>query len=247
MSLTGMSGCGRIRLFEDFTGEELPVAVAVAAEAAAGYGIGPYKLAGDTAETDTGFVTVSKANGFIRLSGNNEDGKGASIGTNVCFSPVLNGPLVLEARLELAALTARNVFVGFATANAADVAEPATALTVTITKVVPCVGFLLDSQLTSATYWHMPYILATDTTQTSTGVIASQAAVAAECDVLRIEVDPNGTARWFINGKLEQTKASAATTTTLLAGFVGVFGTTTTAADLDLDYLLIEANRDWTR
>ena len=247
MSLTGMSGCGRIRLFEDFTGEELPVAVAVVAEAAAGYGIGPYKLAGDTAETDTGFVTVSKANGFIRLSGNNEDGKGASIGTNVCFSPVLNGPLVLEARLELAALTARNVFVGFATANAADVAEPATATTVTITKVVPCVGFLLDSQLTSATYWHMPYILATDTTQTSTGVIASQAAVAAECDVLRIEVDPNGTARWFINGKLEQTKASAATTTTLLAGFVGVFGTTTTAADLDLDYLLIEANRDWTR
>ena len=48
---------------------------------------------------------------------------------------------------------------------------------------------------------------------------------------------------------LEQTVAAAlaATPATLLAGLVGVFATTTTVTDVDVDYLLIEANRDWTR
>lgn len=248
MSTSGMSGVGRIALFDDFCGPECAVGNAEAATTP-GHILGPFRITGDTVETDTGVVALDKANGFIRISGNNEDGKGVAIGTNVVFSPVLNGPLVLECRLELAALTTRVIFVGFATANADDVAEPCTATTTTITKVVPCVGFLLDSQLTASTAWHMPYILATDTTQTSTTVVSSQVAVAAESDILRIEIDPNGAARWFINGKLEQSVGAglAATPATLLAGMAACFGTTTTAADADLDYLLIEANRDWTR
>jgi len=64
-----------------------------------------------------------------------------------------------------------------------------------------------------------------------------------------VEVDSNGAARWYINGKLEQSVGAglAADVDTLLAGGVGCWGTTTTAADADVDYLLIEANRDWTR
>lgn len=252
MSLTGMSGNGRIRLFDDFCGPEIPVATNVAYGTTAGgcnYYIGPFKVVGDLAETDSGVVATSKANGWVTLTINDEDGKGVGLGTEVCFSPVLNGPLILEARVETSALTARSLFIGFAGTVADDVAEPVTSTTTTITKVVPCLGFILDSQLTAGTYWHMPYILASDTTQTSTGVVASQAAVAAEADVLRLEVDADGGARWYINGKLEQTVGAglAATPTTLLGMIVGGWGTTTTAADMAVDFIEVCANRDWTR
>jgi hypothetical protein len=252
MSITGQSGVGKIRWFNDFAGAEIPVANAVAYGTSAGgcnYFLGDFKVIGDLAETDTGAVSTSKANGYVLLSGNNEDGKGAAIATEINLSPALNGTIVVEARLERAVLTAGVVFVGLAGTLADDVAEPVTSTTVTITKVVPCIGFLLDSQLTAATYWHMPYILASDTTQASTDVVASQVAVAAESDVVRLEVDNNGAARWYINGVLEQSVGAGlgVTTTTLLGACVGCWGTTTTAATVDIDYLLVEANRDWTR
>lgn len=212
-----------------------------------GHIIGPFKVTGDLVRTDAGVASVSKSGGYVRLTGSaTADADSCVIGTEVIFSPALNGTLVLEVRLEMAALTARHVFAGFCTANADDCLEPVTSTGTTITKVVPTVGFVFDSQLTSGA-WHMPYLLATDSTQTSTTVQASQSPVAAESDILRVEIDPNGTARWLINGKLEQTKANAATTTTLLAGIVGVFSTTTTVSSVDLDYLLVEGNTDFTR
>ena len=252
MSISGQSGVGRVRLFNDFCGPEVPVANAVAYGATAGgcnYYLGDFSLKGDLVETDTGAVAQSKASGYIRLGGNNEDGKGAALCTEVCFSPALNGSIVVEARLERAAITAGVVFVGLAGTIADDVAEPCTSTGTTITKVVPCVGFVLDSQLTAGTYWHMPYLLASDTSQTSTDVDASQAAVAGESDILRLVVNSDGSAEWWINGKLEQTKGAglAATTTTLMGALVGCWGTTTTAASVDVDYFLVEANRDWTR
>jgi len=243
---------GKIRWVFDSAGAEIPIATNVAYGTTAGgctYFLGPFKALGDLAETDTGFVSVDKANGFLRISQNNEDGKGAGLGTAICLSPALNGTIVVEARLERAAVTAGVVFVGLASTIADDVAEPVTSATTTITKVVHCVGFLLDSQLTATATWHMPYLLAGDTTQTSTDVVSTQVAVAGECDIVRLEVFPDGGAEWYINGKLEQTVAAglAAATTTLQGALCGCWGTTTTAASVDLDYFLVEANRDWTR
>ena len=253
MSLTGMSGSGRIRMFNDFLGPEIPVANAVAYGTTAGgcnYYLGDFKVTGSLHDTDSGVVSLGKASGYVQLTSSaTADGDGCALGSEVCLSPALNGTLILEARVEMAALTARNVFVGFATANADEAKEPITATTLTLTKVVPAVGFLFDSQLTYGTYWFMPYILASDTTQTSTGIQSSQVAVAAESDVLRIEVDPDGGARWYINGKLEQTVGAglAATPATLQAALVGVWSTTTTVGSLDIDYIEVTANRDWTR
>jgi len=243
-----MGEFGQIFLFDDFCGPNCPVANAEAATTP-GHFIGPFRIVGDTVETDSGIVVASKASGWATLTVNDENGKGIGLGTDVCFSPVLNGPLVFETRVETSALTARCIFAGFAGTVADDVAEPVTSATTTITKVVPCLGFILDSQLTAGTYWHMPYLLAADTTQTSTTVVSGQVAVAAEADVLRLEVFPDGSAKWYINGKLEQTVAAglAATTTTLLGALVGGWGTTTTAADLSVDYIAVRGNRDWTR
>ena len=71
--------------------------------------------------------------------------------------------------------------------------------------------------------------------------------MATEWDVLRLEVDPNGTARYFINGELEDTITTAVSTTTLQGVICGPFGNASTITDLDVDYLLVNANRDWTR
>jgi hypothetical protein len=248
MGISGMGERGDIILFDDFCGPNCPVANAEAATTP-GHFIGPFRLVGDLVETDSGAVNAGKSSGYLTLTVNNEDGKGVGLATDVCFSPVLNGALVLEARVETSALTARSIFVGFAGTVADDVAEPVTSATTTITKVVPCVGFILDSQLTAGTYWHMPYILSTDSTQVSTAVQAKQVAVAAESDLLRLVIFPDGSAEWYINGVLEQSVAAAkaATPATLLGALVAGFGTTTTAADLSVDYMLVKANRDWTR
>lgn len=253
MSISGQGGPGRIRLFNDFCGPEIPVANAVAYGTTAGgcnYYLGDFKVTGSLHDVDSGVVSLGKASGYAQLlSSASADGDGVFVGTEVSLSPVLNGPLIVECRLELAALTARNVFVGLMSANADESKEPITATTLTLTKVVPAVGFLFDSQLTYGTYWFMPYILASDTTQTSTGIQSSQVAVAAESDILRLVVFPDGAAEWWINGKLEQTKGAglAATATTLMAAGVGVWSTTTTVGSADADYLLVDFNRDWTR
>jgi len=254
MSISGQSGVGKIRLFHDFLGAEVPEATNVAYATTAGgctYSIGDFRLVGDLADAaDGGLPTISKASGYARLTGTDEAGQGMAIATEVCFSPELNGPLVLEARLETQVLTARNIFVGFAGTIADLAVEPLTATTTTITKVVPAIGFLFDSQLTtSGTNWFMPYLLAGDTTQTSTDVVSSQTVVKEESDVLRLEIDSDGGARWYINGKLEQTVGAglAVTVGTLLGAEVGVYGTAATTTDVDIDYILVEANRDWTR
>lgn len=246
------SGYGRIFLFNDFCGPEIPVANAVAYGTSAGgcnYYLGDFAVKGDLGETDTGVVALGITSGAVRISGNNEDGKGVAITTDLVFSPALNGTLVLEARVQMQALTTRSVFIGFCGTIADDVAEPLTSVTVThtLTAANLC-GFVMDSQLTAGTAWHTCYNGGSTTGQTaSTSTTTGIVAVAAEWDVLRVEIDNNGTARFYINGVLERTVTGAVSTTTLQGAVVGCWGTTTTAADMDVDYIAVEAARDWTR
>jgi len=246
------SGYGRIRLFNDFCGPEIPVANAVAYGTSAGgcnYYLGDFAVKGDLGETDTGVVALGITSGAVRISGNNEDGKGVALTTDLVFSPALNGTLCVEARVQMQALTTRSVFIGLCGTIADDIAEPLTSATTThtLTATNLC-GFVMDSQLTAAAVWHAVYnggstTGQTDSTLTTTGI----SAVASEWDVLRLEVDPNGTARYWINGVLESTVTGAVSTTALQGAVVGCWGTTTTAADMDVDYIAVEANRDWTR
>ena len=243
---TVQSGPGRIIYQLDMLGAGYPHA----STAAGAQAFSQFALNGDLADTDTGVVPLAKAGGWARLTSTNEDGKGITIGTSACFSPVLNAPMSIETRLEMQALTTtlRVCFVGFCSANAADAAEPLTSTGTTFTPVATdYAGFLLDSQLTALTYWHMPYRGGAATSPTvSTDVICSQAAVAAASDILRVEVGPDGTVRWILNGKVEKELADALDTTTLLAAFVGCFSAATTATDIDVNYIRFEANRDWT-
>tara|TARA_R110000765_G_scaffold385806_1_gene477674 strand:- start:91 stop:843 length:753 start_codon:yes stop_codon:yes gene_type:complete len=248
--VTVQSEYGRISLFDDFCGPEIPIGNDVAYGTTAGgchYYIGPYKVTGDMADTDAGVVGLSIASGAVRLTGTNEAGEGCCIGTEAVFSPSLNGTLVAEARVQTSALTARFLWFGFCDVNADVVDEPVTSATATLTLVASDLcGFLFDSQLT-AKNWHMPYNGGTTTGATDSTTVDSEVLlVVGGWDILRIEIAANGTAFWYVNGVLKQTVANAVSTTVLQACYVGSFATTTTVTDIDVDYLAVSGNRDWT-
>ena len=248
--VTVQSEYGRISLFDDFCGPEIPVATAVAYGTTAGgcnYYIGPYKVTGDLADTDAGVVGLAISGGAVRLTGTNEDGEGMCIGTEAVFSPTLNGTLVAETRVQTQVITARNLWFGFCDDNIDLVNEPvqATGTTLTLSASDLC-GFVFNSELTSNN-WHMAYNGGTTTGATDSTTVVSDVTVAGTAwDILRIEITPIGTASWYINGVLKQTVENAVSTTVLQAAFVGCFGTAATVTDIDVDYLAVSANRDWT-
>ena len=246
------SAYGKILLFNDFAGPEIPVATNVAYGTTAGgcnYYLGDFKVTGDLADTDAGVVGLAKANGWVRLTGTNEAEAGCAVGTEAVFSPTLNGPFAIEARVETQTLSARNLFIGFCDVNAdASVVPPTvgSGTTVTLTASDLC-GFSYDSTYTDSADWHMAYNGGSTTGETtSTSIDADEDVVASTSQVLRVEIDTNGTARWYIDGKLKQTVTGAVSTTVLQGALVGCFGTTTTVTDIDVDYIAVEANRDWT-
>ena len=257
MSISAQAGVGRIRLFNDFCGPEVVEAGDVAYGTSGGgenYRLGDFTVRGRLGETDTGVNDIEKANGWVRFGYTDEDNKGIWIGSGLSFSPTLNGPMIVECRLEHRVLTTKNVFVGFIGTLADNAVEIITNSTTTATRVGNAVGFQFDSQTLINTViatccYHMPYMISTTATQVATALASSQIIVAAEADILRVEVDPDGAARWYMNGKLEQSigPALAADVSTLMAGGVGCWGTASTDSDVDVDYLLVEANRDWTR
>ena len=70
--------------------------------------------------------------------------------------------------------------------------------------------------------------------------------MAGEFQVLRLEVAPNGTARWYIDGVLKQTKTGAVSTTTDLAVVALIEAKSAAIEYAYLDYVYVRANRDWT-
>ena len=118
--------------------------------------------------------------------------------------------------------------------------------TITLTASDIC-GFLLSAELSDDEDWHMVYNGGTTTGETtSTSIDADDDAVAGEWQVLRLEIDNNGTARWYIDGALKQTVKGAASTTVDLALALAVEAKTASIEKLDVDYLSVRANRDWT-
>jgi len=205
------------------------------------------------ADTDSGAVQLDSdgLNGVIQLSTTNEDIHCAGFQTPVMFDVGLNGTIVLEARVRQAALNTGEVFIGFSDV-ATDLAIIEGAIchgdTVTVTLTASdLVGFLMASDLTDNSDWHGIYNGGTTTGQTvSTSVDFDAGATAGEFQVLRLELFPNGTAEWWVDGVLEQTVTGAVSTSVDLCLNVLVESKTTAVKTLDIDYIKIWANRDWT-
>lgn len=249
------AGPGKIRLFHDFCGPEIPIGNAVAYGTTAGgctLSMGDFTVKGDIADTDAGVVKLDIPSGAVRVTGTNEDNKGISLVTGLNFSVPLNGALVVEARIQLQALTARNIFVGFTGTSADDMVAPirdsnSTTHTLTAADVV---GFNFNSIYTgSQLFWHTVYNGGTLAGATATSdTVTSVVPVVGEWQVLRVVIQTNGTVEYWLDGtKLANIdNAATVTATDNLCAVVGTYATTTTITDVDVDYMLVTANRDWT-
>jgi hypothetical protein len=235
---------GKIKLFHDFfdatdltnTGEET--------------NIGPFRFFGQgTAELDSGVVSVATVSGVGRITTTDEAAHSAAVGTGQGLSPALNGTLVCEARVQLNNLDTKTVFVGFSDDAATTAISPATGSTTTLTLGDSDIcGFVLDAALTSDEEWHFVHNGGASAGVTdSTALVSGIDAVAAEWDVLRIEIDTNGTARWYINEVLSKTLVGAVAPATVFAAYAMVQAAGAAIEQLDVDYLDVRGARDWTR
>ena len=249
------SGPGQIYLFNDFfTGVDIS-GVADNSTTRTFYNLGDFRLFGDgVSEIDSGALAIGsdELNGVVRLTTTNEDKHACLLGTELAFDAGLMGTIVIEARVRFNNLDTKHAFIGLTDTVADDLslqddmitAASTTALTLTASDMC---GFYLDSELTDHEDWIMVYNGGTTTGDTVVANIDSgDDAVAGEFQVLRLEVTPTGTARWYIDGVLKQTKEGALSTSTDVGVVCGVEALGANIEEMDVDYLMVKANRDWT-
>jgi len=246
------SGDSRLVINEDFLGG---TEVAVASTTAPPINWPPFLtfVGQGIADTDSGAVMLDSdgMNGVVQLTTTNEDVHCAGFQTPVMFDVALNGTIVMEVRCRQAALNTGEVFIGFSdVATDLAIIEGAichgdtTTLTLTASDIV---GFLMASDLSDNSDWHGVYNGGTTTGETtSTSVDFDAGATAGEYQVLRLELFPNGTVEWWVDGVLEQTVTGAVSTSVDLCMNVLVESKTTAVKTLDVDYIRVWANRDWT-
>lgn len=213
------------------------------------------------AETNSGVPLIATTlGGAVRLTTTNEDVHSIGLETPAIFDVALMGTLIAEARVQFANLTTKGFFMGFTDieigSSVPDIetdiltASSATAISLVASDIVGFYG--TDAEITaSATEWHGVYNGGTTTGATAwasvnLGTTKNATITAGEWQVIRVEVDTNGTARWFVNGDLKQTVAGAASTTTDLKFFIAVGAKAGTIATADIGYTYYRANQDWT-
>jgi hypothetical protein len=259
MTINAQSGVGRIRLFEDFFNvlDQTDISANTATPDMAP--IGPFSVFGEgSIEIDSGILAQHALSGVGRLATTDVDDDGTMVGTYNCFDVGLMGPIILEARIQMPDLDTKRVFFGLTDATGGDEKKDLSieddiiaSTTLTFTPVASdYVGFLFSSEMTDVDVWHYVY-RGGSSAMTSGAVSASYdfpgyEAVAGEWQVLRLEIDSNGTARWYIDGTLLKTQTGACSTSVDMGVVLGVEVVSGTSNEyLDVDYLLVEANRDW--
>ena len=248
------SGVGRIRLFNDFMGVGATLAMQDDPASVVAYPFGDFYGGGEGVEdNDAGFKQGSAAplSGSISITSANTDADTTFIGTSIAFDVAKMAPLTLEARVQLPDLDTKEIFFGLTSIlttdeQLEDIVINASATTLTMP--ADLVGFYLSDELTTvAGDWHAIYNggSATATTTATNGQL-NNVAVAGEWQVLRLEVAPNGQCEWWIDGVLKKTVAGATSTSTNMAVCLAAAANDTELAIMECDYLLVEANRDWT-
>lgn len=247
---TIQSGPGEIVLFEDFFAEDS------IANTAATRALGDFIVGGQGSEaTDAGVPTLdSGLSGVGVITSSAEASEHTTlVGTPCAFDVLLMGPIVLEARIQFDAdLLTKDTFFGLTDVDPdilsiqTDVISNDGDATLTLTGTA-FVGFYQSAELTDTNDWHAVYHGGTATGETdSTAIDLDVDAVIDTYQILRLEVDPNGTARWYVDGVLKKTLAGAVSTTADFGVVLGVESKGSNTETLNVDYLLVKANRDWT-
>jgi hypothetical protein len=248
---TVQSGPGRVEIFEDFLAGEDIVAATAVGRAFGGSGL---RVIGQgSSDTDSG-ITVGESdglNGVGILTTTNEDAHSLGLTTGKVFDVEKMGTIVAECRVQFPDLDTKAFYFGFTDVNG-DTAIlegenlVASGTSVTLTASDLC-GFLIDAEATDDEDWIMVFNGGTTTGETTiSNIDADDDAVAGEWQVLRLEIGPNGTARWYIDGVLKQTKTGAVSTSTDLALLAMIETRAASNEYAWLDYVYVSANRDWT-
>ncbi|HEX5461897.1 MAG TPA: hypothetical protein VFX20_18175 [Steroidobacteraceae bacterium] len=186
------------------------------------------------------FSTHVALNGTIR--GTTGAGATTTMAVNgVQVSGALNfeadsGNLQFGCRVKLAAVTTVAIFVGLTDQTAAlempiNGAGGGDGFTSTATDAV---GFLFDTTMTNAHWWGVGVANDVDAVGQDSGI----APVAAAYDDLFIQVDANGNAGFFLNGKPVGTLMQSAVTKSVpLAPVIAAFRRSAASTTIDADYL----------
>ena len=242
---------GRIEIFEDFlAGEDIVAATAVGRS----FGGSGFRVIGQGAEdTDSGITVLESdgLNGVGVFTTTNEDAHSIGLTTGLVFDVAKMAPIVAECRVQFADLDTKAFYFGFTDVNT-DTAIlegnnlVAAGATLTLSASDLC-GFLLDAEATDDEDWIMVYNGGTTTGETTIASIdANDDAVAGEFQILRLEIAPNGQAKWYVDGVLKQTVSGAISTSTDVALMALVEARSASIEYAYLDYVSINANRDWT-
>ncbi len=245
------SGYGKVVIFEDFLAGEDIVAATAATRA---FGDSGLRVIGQgIAEADSG-ITVGESdglNGVGILTTTNEDAHSCGVTTGKVFDVGKMAPINIECRVQFPDLDTKAFYFGLTDVNddttileGNNLVASGTSLTLSASDLC---GFLIDAEATDDEDWIMVYNGGTTSGETTIANIdADNDAVAGEYDILRLEVAINGTARWYINGVLKQTVTGAVSTSTDLAVLAMVEARSAAIEYAWIDYIAIEANRDWT-
>jgi len=255
------SGNGRIRLFNDFYGmQNLLLSMTTDPASAFAYPMGDFYGGGEGIEdNDAGFAPSSTAplSGAITINSGDTDADTAFIGTQIGLDVGLMGTITMETRVQIPDMDTKEIFFGLTSILTADEQLEdivINASSTTITMPADLVGFYFSDELTDDEAWHGIHSGGTtsgSTTTTSvclggTGDATSVGPTAGEWQILRLEVDVNGTTRWYVDGVLRQTVEGACSTSSNFAACLAAAANTTQMAIMECDYIDVTANRDWT-
>lgn len=251
---TLQSGFGKIELFEDFTGPENIVAETTATGA-----LGALRVVGDSLNQSDAGITIDEGttgaheNGVAVLTTAGDDLTAVGLCTGKFVEIGKMAPLVAEIRIQFADALTKNFVFGLTNENAEAltvetdiISTSGTTLTISADDFV---GFWFEAETTAyTTSWHGIYKGGTRTAPTlSTEVdFPSNLIVAGDWQILRFEIDNNGTARWYIDGTLLQTITNACSTTEDLAILAMVADHAGGKEYAYIDYIYVSAYRDWT-
>ena len=249
------SSVGKIRIFDDFIGFEVPVASTAAQATAPYFTPGGLRVVGQGLETnDSGVVGLDSdgVNGVVRLTTTDDTEHSVGFTTNQSFSMSLNSGISIEARVRFENTDTKQAYFGLTDVVTDGVGilegeqlHSSGGTTIVLTASDLC-GFLMTADLTDATDWHGVYKGGSATASTTSTDVDLDDVAGTDFQVLRLEVDSNGTARWYIDGDLKQTVTGAVSTTTVFAVLLMVEAKGGAIETMDVDYVLIETNRDWT-
>lgn len=184
----------------------------------------------------------AQANGALRIVTDATDDNNGAAGGALIWKANSGGPLIFEARVaSVTAITLRAYYVGLTDTLVSSIEMPfELATTVLTSTATDAVGFVYDTDATNA-YWHCVGVKAdVDGTMVNTGIAP---ATAGTYQTLRVVVDSDGNAEFFIDSKYVGSVANAVTASVAQCAAFVVESRSAAAKTADIDLFHVEVGR----